>query len=285
MTLAKHAMLVRLSISQIGISGKDGSATIIANQALATGGNDAGYFRKFRIQKDDIAAITSSISKARSTHRLYTTPFGDDKWRMLPSTLVFKYTQEMRERRTDFEDAVEGLYKNWQAVVNKSQQVLGKLFNPNDYPDQSEIKTFFNFKTEFRPIPQTDHLLIQIEQETMEEIKKNIEKQNQEGHEASQRELWKRLYEPVKKMAEKLSDQDAIFHATLISNIQDIIQILPDLNVARDPKMNNLAREIEAKLCAFTAGQLREDKYARKQTAQEASALISKMDSFMGVTQ
>ena len=266
----------------MGLSNKDQQATTIANQALNTGNDNAGYFKKFKVQRSDVARITAAASRARTLHRHYTTPFGDDNWRLLPATLVIEYTKEMRQCRHEFESAVSDLENQWATIVTRNQTTLGALFDPNDYPAQADIAKFYELKTEFRPIPQSDHLLIQIENESLDKLRKDIERQNQEGNEAMRRELWQRLYEPVKKMADRLADTKSKFHDSLVGNVQTILDILPALNVNQDPQLAAMANEISRRLCAFTPGQLRDDLQARVTTATEAAEIAAKMDAFMG---
>jgi len=287
MSITNNAMLVKLTISQMGLSSKDEAATKIASAALHVGQTDAGYFKKFKLQKKDVAAISIAANNARLIHKNYTVPFGDDNWRLLNSTLVMEYTAKIRECKDQFDKAVNALVASWDDIIKRNKQVLGALFDQADYPEKYNVVNMYDFRTEVRPVPQSDHLLLQIESDTLEKLKRDIDRQHEENIVLIKKDIWKRLYEPVSRMAERLSGEDKVFHSTLVSNIQSIVDILPNLNIASDPDLIRLGEEIKDKLCNYTPDQLRKDKSARKEVAEMATDIVakmSKMDGFMGVS-
>ena len=93
---------------------------------------------------------------------------------------------------------------------------------------------------------------------------------------------WERLYKTVSHMAETLSDPAATFKNTLVENTQDICAVLTKLNVTDDPNLERLRQEVEATLTNTSPEVLRHDPDARRDTAEDARAIMAKMGSFMG---
>jgi hypothetical protein len=95
-------------------------------------------------------------------------------------------------------------------------------------------------------------------------------------------ETWAKILEPVQHMADKLSGKDAIFRDTLVTNVQDIVKLIPALNLTNDARMREAARVIEEKLASLSADDLRNNKVVRKEAAEAAKAIAARF-SGMGV--
>ncbi len=70
-------------------------------------------------------------------------------------------------------------------------------------------------------------------------------------------DLWKRLRDVVSHMVDRLNEPESRFHATLVTNIFDLVELLPKLNVTGDSELNRFAEEARQKLCTYTAHDLR----------------------------
>lgn len=280
--LAERGMLVSLRITQLGLSTKSQEVTTAAHQAYNITDNRAGYYRKFKIDRVDVKDISRIANQARSYHRQMTVPWGHDMYRLLPSTLIPKYNQRIKSLKMEFESNVSDLKVKWTSVIEAAKSRLGPAFKADEYPDVSEVEKFYTFEMHRKPIPQDDHFILKVEQATLDEIKQDlIEEQDKNLKQISQN-LWDRMYELVERMAERLSDKDPKIFKTLVSNLEDLVDILPDLNVANDPKLTELCTDVKQKLIIFTPGQLKKDKKVRDKTAQEARDIQNKMEVLMG---
>ena len=280
--LAQSAMLVSLRISQIGLSTKSDPVTNAAHTAYGITDPRAGYYRKFKIDSNDVKDISSAANRARSYHRMVTVPWGHDNYRMLPATLVQKYSRKIKGFKLEFESHVKDLTVRWPSIIKSSQARLGPAFNKADYPNESHLEKMCSFEIHFKPVPQDDHFILKVESETLKEIKQDFKIEEENNLKIISQNLWERLYELVQRMAERLSEQDPRIYKTLISNIEELVDILPDLNLGNDPKLAEMCTEAKAKLTIFTPGQLKKDKRARDATAKEAKAIQSKMEAIMG---
>ena len=65
-------------------------------------------------------------------------------------------------------------------------------------------------------------------------------------------DLWSRLRDVVSHMVDRLNEPESRFHATLVTNIFDLVDLLPRLNVTDDPELNRFAEEARQKLCTYT---------------------------------
>jgi hypothetical protein len=94
-------------------------------------------------------------------------------------------------------------------------------------------------------------------------------------------DLWNRLKDVVSHMVDRLNEPESRFHASLVSNVLDLVNLLPKLNVSDDQELNRFAAEIGNKLCGFTARDLKANDVLRVATAHDAAALLYEMDAVL----
>lgn len=82
-------------------------------------------------------------------------------------------------------------------------------------------------------------------------------------------------------MVDRLNEPESRFHASLVSNVLDLVNLLPKLNVSDDQELNRFAAEIGNKLCGFTARDLKANDVLRVATAHDAAALLYEMDAVL----
>ncbi len=99
------------------------------------------------------------------------------------------------------------------------------------------------------------------------------------GHTISGTEdLWVRLKAVVAHMVERLNEPESRFHASLVTNICDLVDVLPRLNVNQDEELNRFAEEIRNRLCGFTARELKKNEILRAATVNDAAQILTEMD-------
>jgi len=94
-------------------------------------------------------------------------------------------------------------------------------------------------------------------------------------------DLWTRLKGVVAHMAERLNEPESRFHASLVTNICELVDLLPRLNVNQDEELNRFAGEIRDRLCGFTARDLKKNEILRAATANDAAQILTEMDAVL----
>ena len=113
-------------------------------------------------------------------------------------------------------------------------------------------------------------------------LRAEIQATTKRAAEQAMTEVWQRLYDRVKHLADKLTDPTATFKNTTIEHINELCSILPRLNFADDPDLEGMRQQVEEKLSGFHPDALRNDPDLRRDTAADASDIMSKMGAFMG---
>ena len=83
-----------------------------------------------------------------------------------------------------------------------------------------------------------------------------------------------RLKEVVSHMVERLKEPESRFHASLVTNVFELVDLLPRLNVNQDEELNRFAGEIKDRLCGFTARDLKKNEILRVATANDAAQIL-----------
>jgi hypothetical protein len=101
-----------------------------------------------------------------------------------------------------------------------------------------------------------------------------LEDRLEDAQRLGQADLYRRLAAVVSRMATTLSEPDKIFRDSLVGNIRDLCNLLPSLNIAADPGLDSLNRDIERRLASLDPGLLRIDPAVRQAAAVDAAALL-----------
>jgi hypothetical protein len=279
MSLTSKAMLAKVSCSIIGQKKKDEHATFASNQHLQTSEN-AGHYQKTRISRENIIDVIRPRDAAMNLHRRMTTPFTSDHWGLISADLVMEYSKEMGIFKIQFEDAVVDVVNRWDAIVADEQKRLGPIFRADEYPDKSIVAEEFSFSHELKPVPDEGHIVVDLESEVLDDLRENLRKQNEKNLKRSVTDMWNRLFEPVNNMAEICLNDKKVF-GSLLEKVEDIVDIIPSLNIIDDPHIADMADEIKNKLLVHTTGQIRDDKILKHKLGKDADDLAKNIRGFM----
>lgn len=279
--LHEKAMLVKLNISQWSGRIKDKKITKETN-AFYGAAENSGHYSKIIISKSAIKPIQQAVNEARKFHYENTLPWGDNGERLLPSKNYLDYTRQLREHNALFDTQVKNFLEVYPELIVDAEYKLNKMFNPADYPDVYQLRQRFSFTTEINPVPSGEDFRVNLAQAEQEDIRKQIEHQTRRAQARAMEDLWNRLYDVVSKMADRLSESDAVFRDSLVGNVQSLVQLLPKLNVTEDPDLEKLTREVERRLCRYTPADLRKNEAAKTEAYHDASAIVEFMGAYMG---
>ena len=94
-------------------------------------------------------------------------------------------------------------------------------------------------------------------------------------------DLWKRMREVVARMVDRLNEPESRFHGSLVTNVLDLVEILPQLNVSGDQDLNRFAEQIRQRLCNHSAQELKKHDLLRVTTAADAANIVAEMDGLI----
>ena len=282
-SIADKALLTQLQVSQWTARKYDRKATEKVaqdNNADVTAGR---YNKSLLPMTDALKRVHQYTTVIRTEYYSNTLPWGINGTQILPARNFMEFSQEFRAMKGRWLGLVSDFCGDYVLHKHNAQQFLGSLYNEDDYPDATEIRRKFSIDMSVFPVP-TNDFRVQIGNDELQRIQKDVETRVQDAASNAMQEVWKRLYERVSHMADKLGDPSSIFRDTLVENTVELCALLPKLNFMDDPDLEAARQEVEAKLC-YDPDSLRHDLDLRKDVAGRAKDIADKMGAFMGGVQ
>lgn len=287
-------MIVSLSIGRWGAEKED---RIIAGEVARQRRSDPKMHKhkKLLVAKETLAAIQSAISQATTYHRFHTLPWLDDGKRVLPSAKYFAYMERMRELERQFKTAVDEFTEVYPTVITQAKKLLGDSFNQNDYPSTAEIKRRFAFRFGMEKLPEaTDFRVPGIGPVEEARIRREIEARTQAAVQGIKLDIFKRIHERVSRIAARMEaydereerkdkdgkvDRTGTFSDTLVTNLRDLVEIIPELDITGSPEIATLRTRLLAQLCRHEPDDLRKSHLLRRRVRRNAEKIVEDTNS------
>jgi hypothetical protein len=280
MNLNDRALLVQLNVSQWTARKYDKSASKEVTTAHGAA-SAAGRFNKSLLPMNDkLDNIHKKTTFIRQKYYDNTLPWGMDGTMMLPTANYLSFMSDFRKEKGEWEMLVQDFLSDYDQMKQDAQRILGSLYNAADYPLRFELAHKFKMDMAVFPVPSAD-FRVSIGSEELSRIQADVVRRVKDAERTAMLDIWQRLFDRVKHMAEKLADPKAIFRDSMVENAREICALLPRLNFNDDPNLEALRQEVEGKLIRHPEA-LRNDPDLRRDTAAEAKKIMDAMSVFMG---
>ena len=250
MNLTHDAMLVSLRISAwsgLQYDRKASNHVAVHHEASAS----AGRYNKCLLPKAAFAALTATMSKARSSHYEQTLPWDDQGSRLLTVSNYEHYMalldglseRMVRDRARFIED--------YEDNIDQARLDLGKLFGIEDYPSKEALRGKFGIRYRITPVPDADHFMAKLASDDTDRVKRDIEHQVEERLHDAVGDLYRRLGEAVERVSERLQEdgegKPLVFRDSMIENIRGLVDVVPRLNIFGDDTLARLCEQVHYK--------------------------------------
>ena len=223
---------------------------------------------------------SSRVCRDRFNH--YTMPWQGSGVRILPSKMFNKFTQTMNNVMSRFDQDAQDFVNNLPQEISDAQRdysALGKLFDWDDYPSQSDLSGLFGCNLKPQPIATADDFRVNLSDDVLKQIKIEYEEEFLANQVDANKHLWKRLQSVVQAMKDRLSDPKAVFRDTLIGNATELVEVMDDLNVFGDDALSAFTNEVRDNLSQVKPQDLRNDANLRKSHADKAADILAKIQA------
>jgi len=187
----------------------------------------------------------------------------------------------MREFEQAFAQQVEEFLAVYPSYIEQVRPELNGLFREEDYPSTDKLRNKFGVKLEVLPIPSGNDFRVTLSEEEQARVAREIDENVRQSLQKGTEDLWTRLKGVVAHLVERLNEPESRFHASLVTNIGELVDLLPRLNVNQDEELNHFAEEIKNRLCGFTARDLKKNEILRVATANDAAQILLEMDTVL----
>ena len=242
----------------------------------------AGRYNKQLLREAErLESLRALSGQIRQYFYKITLPWSDEGYRLLPAHFYFELTTKMREFELAFVQQVEEFLAVYPSYIEQVRPELNGLFREEDYPSTEKLRNKFGVKLEVLPIPSGNDFRVTLSEEEQARVAREIDENVRQSLQKGTEDLWTRLKGVVAHMVERLNEPESRFHASLVTNICELVELLPRLNVNQDEKLNRFAGEIRDRLCGFTARDLKKNEILRAATANDAAEILTKMDAVL----
>ncbi len=284
----ERGMLMALTVGKWGISRDERGQ---ADEVAVKNGADAALLtvRKKLVHKEVVAELTTLEGELRQTHNLLTSPWDDSGYRILSIAGYFTYTNKMNELIDKYNAAADKLVDQYDSIRYDAMKAQVKLFKESQWPSRDALRKKYRAKIHPRPIPLGEDFRVQMNDVEVNALRKQLAAEYEENTKGAQRSVWERLRKALEHAVEHLKAYtlnaegkvENGFRDSLITNVQELLDIIPALNVMNDPAMVEFAARIRDEITSYPGGLLRAHDETRKQVISAADDMLAKMKEFM----
>ena len=280
--IRNQAMLVSLNIGLFNPKKLDRSVTrevLISKNASA----NAGAFVKNILPDEAIKPIQAAGSALRAWAYTQTLPWNDESFRLLPVAQWDAFTDQLRARIASFNSLVDQFCAQYETHRDKALLQLGTLADRKDYPPLSTVRTKFYINVNYTPLPNSrDFRLDDMPEEAMSELRANADLRVAEAVNEARNDLYRRLTERLEHIVKRMTEVSAKkegnrIHGSLLSNLSELCQLIPALNVTKDQELENLRQRVMREIAPFDIDDIRESEDSRTDLKNKAASILAAM--------
>jgi len=274
-------LLYRPSVSIWTARRKDKGESLKVNANAGAISGAANVHKQLLPENEALEAIQKHVNVFRTWVYDSTLPWDDSGWRIGQVSRHMDFMSEAGDYMRKFDELVADFLRGYDTAVSEAAFKLNALFDYADYPTKEEVATKFHINLECMPLPNVDDFRVVdgVDPDEVERLCSQAADAVEQKIKAGMDEAYNRLYTVVSKMAITLrqygNKEVKKFNDTLVTNIADLVQIMPALNITNDARLAALAQEAE-NLALYTAADLRSSESSRKAAILEAEALAAK---------
>lgn len=280
MSIATECMIVNLQVGMwMGYRLDKEASRTLTDQANAD--SDAARVNKHLVPKEMLKPVITAANAVRTHFYTTTLPWKDNGDRILTRKMYAKFIERHEGLVREFDQAVERfLSHDYYAAREKAEFRMGDLFNPEDYPAARSLQSKFYINLDIDSVTEAHDFRVAVDAKHLDSVRKNIEASMHARFGRAMSEVWQRLSETLEHFADKMSG-DEIFRDSTVRNLEEIVELLPDLNILNDANLERIRQDIKANLSGYEPKDLRKNKDVRDAAALEAKRIMDDMKGFM----
>jgi hypothetical protein len=243
---------------------------------------DAARVNKHLIPRETMKDIISTQGALRTHFYANTLPWKDNGDRLLTRKRFDTFIAEHSGLKHDFEEAVERFLTSlYPAEKERAAFRMGDMFKADDYPSVADLRRRFSVSLDIDAVSEAGDFRVKIDEGERERLRGEIADALQARIGRAMQDVWARLGDAVGHMVDRLSEPDAIFRNSMLANLQEVVDVLPDLNVTDDPDLERIRQEVQARLVGHDPATLRNDLAERARVAAAAQDIYNDIGGLM----
>jgi hypothetical protein len=283
--LKNKALMVRLSRKKINRNKMDKDLSTELRDSKKVTDSSAVRVNKSIFTKASSDEYMKIYNEGSKYFYRVTLPWDDKGWRLLAIDLYEDFTKKMKSFTSQYRTQVVGFVDKIKSHVEDSRAMLGDAFCEGDYDfiksngsvDNDYLMEQFGFEVEYNTVTDGNDLRASLNEDDRAIIADQINKQALEKFQKANEHIVNSLHDAVLAIHERLCKNENVFRDTLITNLEDLCDLIPKMNIADDPGINEMAKVARDKLTRWDAPTLRDDDKARAKVAKDAAKILDNM--------
>ncbi len=290
-TIAAKAMKVKLSRGTGYARIRDKDAERLIKSTLG----DEGQTVTKAVFQDKACLIyqrAQTAAEMYAYHMKNTLPHSDDGWRVLPNTLYMEYSTTMANYASTLQVMESNIISNYDTLVatdmaqrnaHLSSQGKAAVAVLDDYPTKDHMARLLYVRYYFEPISTSNDFRYEMtptDKLRLNELVAGIE-------DSARQDLYARMLQPMQAFVNRMTsfkgEKGERLHATIVTNINDMLTHLPKLDLNGDPVLASMLAEVKAVITpyVFNPSVLKEDPVVRDDAKAKVEALMAKYAGYV----
>ena len=287
--IENKAILVSLSIKKWALSKKSKEAgAILATHYGAKNGAHSGTKHLLGGKEnnsfmDKVEQIRIKAQDCRDYFLEQTLPWANSGERILLLRNKDKFDQKMRSLEGEFLKATKEFCKVYPQAKAEAKGHLGKDFSDDDFPQ--DIASKYTYELNRSPITTGKDFRVDLMGEEIKEMSKALDERNKKLTQEAMKEAFQRITKeltPVKDYFDKVNsgNEKARFHPSLIQNLNNLVEVIPNLNLTDCKELKDLAQEVKKEFGDLSKEKIVSmDKKEKESKARKLSKSMRKSES------
>lgn len=166
--------------------------------------------------------------------------------RLLAAAESINFLKHYKTLHTEYTKALNDFVAAYASRKSEAMQNLGSLADPSDYPDVSEMGSFFAVDLDMNPVPATsDFSRLAIPAALTQALGDRIAGQQKVAMDNAMKDLSERIVTELKRMAVQLGKfgdgEKTRLYGSLIDNMKGLVSLLRSSNFSNDQRLDELA--------------------------------------------
>jgi hypothetical protein len=169
-----------------------------------------------------------------------------------------------------------GRYDEWQEITKT--QLAGR-YKESEFPTAADLNSGVSWTMSISALPESEALrrIKDIDDSFMEKLVEANDQRVDAAVKSGMKSAYQRLMEPLQNMVDVLSKDKPRIFETLVTNVRDVINEIPGLNLIDESELQRFADKSNELLNSITADTLRDSPVVRQETVDKAKEI---MESF-----
>lgn len=257
----------------------------VASHAEAAYEAESGTMRVIKelTPKSYIQPIQQIMGLGRHEHYRMTVPGFSRGQHLLATAMFDRYAMIQSEIKEQFYRAVDNFLTIYPEILEEAPVRLANAFREEDFPTEAQIKSYFEYRVRFAPIPSTnDWRLEGVTDRDTAKLRGEIEDEVRAMFNAATKEVYERAHGVLVSIANQAKTYvpgpgAAQLRDATIANLKEVSELVVKMNITKDPLLDQIGNEMLTEFAHLQGAELRKSAELRDSVASAATRMLAKM--------